>query len=45
MLKPPKQKGGIRNGVDCSKEQKLQRGLHHIRRRKETAEMGDLSFL
>ena len=34
------EKGGIRYGINRSTEQKLQRGLHRILRRKETAEIG-----
>ena len=45
FLSRQNKKGGIRYGINRSTEQKLQRGLHHIRWRKETAEMGDLSFL
>ena len=35
MLKPPRQKGGNKYGINRSTEQKLQRGVHHIRRKQE----------
>ena len=44
-LSRQQQEGGNKHGINRSTEQKLQRGVHHIRWRQEETKVGDLSFL
>lgn len=44
-LSRQQQKGGNKHGINRSTEQKLQRGVHHLRWRQEETKVGDLSLL